>query len=373
MGTHPIFESDFDCLTESVSKTGMGVILRFWDTKKTPVLTLAEAIELAEERNCSEIRCNLLAIVANTEGPTKKGKAGFKRDVTLVDTSEDDEAVMGAINYWANSTDEECDWLAPSLKGGDLVCLLGVHVTVKQFSAGPFAKITYPGCDRRRPTLIWPAENSLSGIPLALKIPSATISGNHKDVVTLDRLLMKNKDFAKDVEEKVQKMAKRNEAKIKENREKFVVGLIEEVYSINKAPHLVRIRTKDLKTNQMRRLESTNSGDNFNEQEKYCDQIKSWLKSQKQRFDIEELKNDSGFTGAETFYIRLSEVARAAFPAVGGKVKPGAWLVLNRDELQTIEGSNIFEYDMRWDQASGAHYLTPFGSIGLLKKHSNYF
>ena len=58
----------------------MGVILRFWDTKKTPVLTLAEAIELAEERNCSEIRCNLLAIVANTEGPTKKGKAGFKRE-----------------------------------------------------------------------------------------------------------------------------------------------------------------------------------------------------------------------------------------------------------------------------------------------------
>ena len=44
---------------------------------------------------------------------------------------------------------------------------------------------------------------------------------------------MKNKDFAKSVEEKVEKMAKRNEAKIKENREKFVVGLIEEVYSIN--------------------------------------------------------------------------------------------------------------------------------------------
>ena len=59
----------------------MGVILRFWDSKKTPVLTLAEALEVAAERNCSEVRCNLLAIVANTEGPTrKKGKAGYKRE-----------------------------------------------------------------------------------------------------------------------------------------------------------------------------------------------------------------------------------------------------------------------------------------------------
>ena len=82
----------------------------------------------------------------------------------------------------------------------------------------------------------------------------------------------------------------------------------------------------------MRRLESTNSGDNFNEQEKYCDQIKSWLKSQKQRFDIEELKNESGFTGAESFYIRLSEVARAAFPAVGGISSFGTWLKFNFQE-----------------------------------------
>jgi len=353
----------------------MGVILRFWDTKKTPVLTLAEVIELAAERICSEVRCNLLAIVANTEGPTRKnGKAGYKRDVTLVDTSEDGEAVTGAINYWANPMDDECDWHSPSLKGGDLVCLLGVHVVVKRFAGGPFGKVIYPGCDRRRPALIWPAENTLSGVPLALKIPAATISGSHRSCVTLTKLLTKNEQFVKDVDEKVEKIVKRNESKIKENREKFVVGYVDEVYSLNKQPLLVRMRTKDLKTNQMRRFEAAQSLDKFKEQDNYCEQIQIHLRSQKQRFEIslleKPLTQESVLSGAESIYIRLSEVARDAFPAIEGKIKPGVWLVLNRNALQTIQGSNIFEYDMRWDQALGANFSTPFGAIGILNNLS---
>jgi hypothetical protein len=67
--------------------------------------------------------------------------------VTLIDTSADGESVTGAINYWANPTDAECDWLAPSLKGGDLVCLLGVYLEVKRFASGPFGKVIYPGTE----------------------------------------------------------------------------------------------------------------------------------------------------------------------------------------------------------------------------------
>ena len=42
----------------------------------------------------------------------------------------------------------------------------------------------------------------------------------------------------------------------------------------------------------------------------------------------------------------------------------------NRSALQTIQGSNIFEYDMRWDQALGANFPTPFGAIGILNNVS---
>merc|ERR1712157_269518 len=39
MGTHPIFESDFDCLTECPSTTVSGIKLKFRMTKMTHILT----------------------------------------------------------------------------------------------------------------------------------------------------------------------------------------------------------------------------------------------------------------------------------------------------------------------------------------------
>jgi hypothetical protein len=83
------------------------------------------------------------------------------------------------------------------------------------------------------------------------------------------------------------------------------------------------MRTKDLKTNQMRRSEAASAPERFKEQENYCEKIQNWFKSQKKRFEIAllekpNLKEESLLLGAESFYVRLSEVARDAFPAVEG-------------------------------------------------------
>jgi hypothetical protein len=82
------------------------------------------------------------------------------------------------------------------------------------------------------------------------------------------------------------------------------------------------MRTKDLKTNQMRRMESDNAPERFKQQDNYCELIKSWFKSQKKRFEIalldKPLKQESVLLGAESVYVHLSEVARDAFPAVEG-------------------------------------------------------
>ena len=59
----------------------MGITRNWWEKKKAPVLRLAEALQIAEDRKSSFVRCNLLAIVADTEGPMRaKGRAGFKRE-----------------------------------------------------------------------------------------------------------------------------------------------------------------------------------------------------------------------------------------------------------------------------------------------------
>ena len=82
------------------------------------------------------------------------------------------------------------------------------------------------------------------------------------------------------------------------------------------------MRTKDLKTNQMRRMEAANTPERFKEQDEYCEKIQNWFKSQKKRFEIalldKPLKQESVLLGAECVYVRLSEVARDAFPAVEG-------------------------------------------------------
>ena len=176
--------------------------------------------------------------------------------MSLTDISEDEEPALGAINFWANQSDKECDWLSPSLKGGDVVCLLGVNVEIKEFAAGPFAKVTYKGddfssaitlilnlgVDKRRPMLIWPAENILAEEPLGLKVPHAKISGNHKNCVTWKKIMLKNKDFPNELEKKVEKIVQNNKSKISENRKKYVVGIIEEIYFIK-----VSIQLKKLK------------------------------------------------------------------------------------------------------------------------------
>ena len=82
------------------------------------------------------------------------------------------------------------------------------------------------------------------------------------------------------------------------------------------------MRTKDLKTNQMRRMEAVSAPERFKEQDEYCEKIHNWFKSQKKRFEIalldKPLKQESVLLGAESVYVRLSEVARDAFPAVEG-------------------------------------------------------
>ena len=82
------------------------------------------------------------------------------------------------------------------------------------------------------------------------------------------------------------------------------------------------MRTKDLKTNQMRRMEAANVSERFKDQDEYCEKIQSWFKSQKKRFEIalleKPLKQESLLLGAESVYVRLSDVARDAFPAVEG-------------------------------------------------------
>ena len=65
--------------------------------------------------------------------------------VSLFDTSEDGDTVKGAINYWANMEDKECQWHSPSLMGGDVVCLLGVTVSKIDTARGPFGKVVYQG------------------------------------------------------------------------------------------------------------------------------------------------------------------------------------------------------------------------------------
>ena len=82
------------------------------------------------------------------------------------------------------------------------------------------------------------------------------------------------------------------------------------------------MRTQDLKTNQMRRMEAAGAPERFREQDNYCETIQNWFKSQKKRFEIalleKPLKEESLLLGAESVYVRLSEVARDAFPAVEG-------------------------------------------------------
>ena len=72
----------------------------------------------------------------------------------------------------------------------------------------------------------------------------------------------------------------------------------------------------------MRKLEAAESLDKFKEQDEYCEQIQAHLRSQKQCFEIslleKPLKQESVLLGAESIYIRLSEVARDAFPAIEG-------------------------------------------------------
>jgi len=78
----------------------------------------------------------------------------------------------------------------------------------------------------------------------------------------------------------------------------------------------------------------------------------------------------AAFTG-ESIYVSLSELARAAFPAISAKLELGAWLVLNRDAMQEIEGGSIVEYDMRWDDLPGTNIKTPFGALGILESYSD--
>ena len=66
-----------------------------------------------------------------------------------------------------------------------------------------------------------------------MKILACTISGDHKECASFTKLLAKDEKFVNDVHEKVEKIVKRNKAKIEENRKKFVVGFVDEVYSIN--------------------------------------------------------------------------------------------------------------------------------------------
>ena len=66
-----------------------------------------------------------------------------------------------------------------------------------------------------------------------MKIPAVTISGDHKECASFTKLLKKDEKFVKNVHEKVEKIVERNKAKIEEKRKKFVVGFVDEVYSIN--------------------------------------------------------------------------------------------------------------------------------------------
>jgi len=166
------------------------------------------------------------------------------------------------------------------------------------------------------------------------------------------------------------KITNRKSAKI----EKYVVGIIEEIYFIKKSAKLVRIRTHDFTTNLMRKFDAEYEFDKFRAHDEYCEKIQNSIKSIEKRFQIvvpkKQMKPMSAVFTGESIYVSLSELARAAFPAISVKLELGAWLVLNRDAMQEIEGGSIVEYDMRWDDLPGTNIKTPFGALGILESYS---
>ena len=146
----------------------------------------------------------------------------------------------------------------------------------------------------------------------------------------------------------------------------------------------MRIKSNDLKGLRPP-VEDSSGCSKYEEQEKNADQIRNWLMSQKKGFEIElsrkPLKAGAALLAAETEYLLFSEEAQNALPALPGsfervvetdrfseKLSPGVWLVLNRAAIETIEGTNLLKYEMRWQpMTQGQRFPIAFGALGTLK------